>query len=40
MMDTRQDYLIIFYIDGNKANDDIDSKNIIVKANVTAVQTN
>ena len=37
---TRQDYLIIFYIDGNKANDDIDSKNIIVKANVTAVQTN
>lgn len=35
---TRQDYLIIFYIDGNKANDDIDNKNIIINAKVTAVQ--
>ena len=36
---TSQSYLIIFYIDGNKANDDIDGKKIIVKANVFASQT-
>lgn len=36
---TSQDYLIIFYIDGNKANDDIDGKNIDIDANVSAIQT-
>ena len=36
---TSQDYLIIFYIDGNKANNDIDSKNIKITANVSAIQT-
>ena len=36
---TSQDYLIIFYIDGNKANDDIDGKNIDVDVKVSAIQT-
>lgn len=36
---TRQNYLIIFYIDGNKANDDIDGKYINIDAKVYAVQT-
>lgn len=36
---TRQDYLIIFYIDGNKANNDIDGKNVAIYADVSAIQT-
>lgn len=36
---TSQNYLIIFYIDGNKANNDIDNQKIVIKANALAIQT-
>lgn len=36
---TKQEYLLIFYIDGNKADDNIDGQKIEIDADVSAIQT-